>query len=127
MNPAAPVERITEARPWERAWWKPSAGNLGVLLYLAAIHSLALAGFILFPIPGWKVFLLALACAMAGGAGTTVCYHRYLAHRTLRMNPVLEQILIFFAVANGSGTPLSWAANHRAHPVILLEVIVPAF
>jgi stearoyl-CoA desaturase (delta-9 desaturase) len=115
LTPAAPVERITEARPWERAWWKPAEGNLWVLLHLAAIHSLALAGLILFPIPGWKVFLAALACTMAGGVGTTVCYHRYLAHKTFRMNPVLEQILIFFAVANGSGTPLSWAANHRAH------------
>jgi stearoyl-CoA desaturase (delta-9 desaturase) len=86
-----------------------------VLLHLVAIHSLALTGLILFPIPGWKILFLALAATMAGGVGTTVCYHRYLAHKTFRMNPVLEQILIFFAMANGSGAPLSWAANHRAH------------
>jgi fatty-acid desaturase len=115
VKSAARTERIIEARPWERGWWKPSEGNLWVLIHLIAIHSLALVGILLFPVPGWKVFLLALAATMAGGVGTTVCYHRYLAHKTLRMNPVLEQILIFFAVANGSGAPLSWAANHRAH------------
>ena len=115
MKRTTPTERIGEARPWERGWWKPSAGNLWVLIHLVAIHSLALVGLVLFPVPGGKVFLAALAATMAGGVGTTVCYHRYLAHKTLRMNRVLEQILIFCAVANGSEAPLSWAANHRAH------------
>ena len=115
MTTAARPVRIIEARPWEREWWKPSAGNLWVLIHLTSIHALALAGLIFFPIPGWKVFLVALAGTLAGGVGVTVGYHRYLAHKTMRMNPVLEQILILFAVANGSGTPLSWAANHRAH------------
>jgi stearoyl-CoA desaturase (delta-9 desaturase) len=108
-------KRISEVRPWERGWWKPCKGNLGVLIHLVTIHALALAGLILFPIPGWKVFLVALGAVLLGGVGVTVCYHRYLAHKTLRMNPILEQILIFFAVANGSGAPLSWSANHRAH------------
>jgi fatty-acid desaturase len=86
-----------------------------ILVHLVTIHSLALVGLVFFPVPGWKVFAVALGATMAGGVGTTVCYHRYLAHRSLRMNPVVEQILIFCAVANGSGAPLSWAANHRAH------------
>ncbi len=115
MRRTATTGRILEARPWERGWWKPSEGNLWVLIHLATIHLLALAGLILFPVPGWRIFLAALGAAMAGGVGVTVCYHRYLAHKSLRMNPVLEQILILFAVANGSGAPLSWAANHRAH------------
>jgi len=50
-----------------------------------------------------------------GGLGTTVCYHRALAHRALRLHPVVQEILIFFAMYNGSGAPLSWAANHRLH------------
>ena len=94
MTTAIQTERISDAKPWERGWWKPSAGNLWVLIHLVAIHSLALAGLLLFPIPGWKVFFVALAATMLGGVGTTVCYHRYLAHKTLRMNPVLEQIQI---------------------------------
>ena len=115
MTSAAKTEVLAQARPWNRSWWKASEGNLWVLIHIVVIHSLALVGILLFPIPGWKVFGVALGATLLGGVGTTVCYHRYLAHKSFRMHPVLEQLLIFFAVANGSGAPLSWAANHRAH------------
>src|SRR5262249_7279674 len=55
------------------------------------------------------------AVAWIGGLGTTVCYHRALAHRALRLQPLLQQLLIFCAMFNGSGAPLSWTANHRLH------------
>jgi stearoyl-CoA desaturase (delta-9 desaturase) len=51
----------------------------------------------------------------AGGLGTTVGFHRALSHRAVKLNPVVEQILIFFAVFNGSGSPSTWIANHRNH------------
>src|SRR5207245_10641578 len=60
-------------------------------------------------------FPAALAMACCGALGTTVGYHRALAHRAVKLNPVVEQILIFFAVSNGSGTPSTWIANHRNH------------
>jgi len=41
--------------------------------------------------PGWVVW------------APTVCYHRALAHRALRLHPVVQEILIFFAMYNGSG------------------------
>jgi len=47
--------------------------------------------------------------------GTTVCYHRVLAHRTLRLNKVVEHLLVFWAMFNGSGAPASWVAYHRNH------------
>ncbi len=50
-----------------------------------------------------------------GGLGTTVCYHRSLAHKSVRLNPVVEQLLIFCAVINGSGKPRTWVAIHRHH------------
>jgi len=53
--------------------------------------------------------------ACAGGLGTTVGYHRALAHRAVKLHPVVEQILIFFACFNGSGSPSTWIANHRNH------------
>jgi stearoyl-CoA desaturase (delta-9 desaturase) len=86
-----------------------------VLAYLVGIHALALVGLVLFPIPSLPVLGVWLALTLAGGLGTTVCYHRYLAHRTLRLNPVVEQIMILFTVLNGSGDPAPWAANHRLH------------
>jgi len=76
---------------------------------------LALIGLILFPLPNWRVLVAALAVASIGGVGTSVCYHRSLSHRSLRLNRVVENILIFFTIFNGSGEPMSWVANHRQH------------
>jgi fatty-acid desaturase len=86
-----------------------------VLFYLLLIHVLAVIGLFLFPLPGWKILGLALLFTILGGFGTTVCYHRMLAHRTLRMNRLIEHLLVFFAVFNGSGAPASWVAYHRHH------------
>ncbi|HEU4390818.1 MAG TPA: hypothetical protein VFV34_23640, partial [Blastocatellia bacterium] len=33
----------------------------------------------------------------------------------LRLNKVVESVLIFFAVFNASGEPVQWTANHRHH------------
>ena len=69
----------------------------------------------LIPVPSLKVVGLAILFIAFGGLGTTVCYHRLLAHKTLKVNKFVEQILIFWAVFNGSGHPASWVAYHRLH------------
>jgi fatty-acid desaturase len=79
------------------------------------VHLLAVVGLVLFPVPGWKVFLATLAATILGGLGTTVGYHRGLSHRAVKLHFAVEQILIFFAVFNGSGAPSTWIANHRNH------------
>jgi len=79
------------------------------------IHATALVGLVLFPLPGWRLLLIAWALAWFGGVGTTVCYHRAITHRALKLNPLVRGILIFFAILNGSGAPVSWASNHRLH------------
>ena len=107
--------KITEMRPWMRPWWQYSKGNGPVLFYLVSIHALALAGLILFPLPHWPVLVAGLALLSIGGIGTTVCSHRCLAHRSLRLNPVIENLLIFFTIFNASGEPMNWVANHRQH------------
>lgn len=106
---------LVEKHPWTQPWWKVDGANRPVLLYILLIHTLAVVGILLFPIPGWKVLLGAAAATSLGGLGTTVAYHRALSHRAVRLNPVVEQILIFFAVFNGSGSPSTWIANHRNH------------
>jgi fatty-acid desaturase len=85
------------------------------MVYLLGIHPLAALGLVLFPTPGWPLFLSALAVTCLGGLGTTIAYHRALAHRAVTLHPALEQVLIFFAVFNGSGSPHTWIANHRSH------------
>ena len=102
-------------RPWTRPWWQASEGNGPVLFYLVIIHALALTGIILFPIPSWPALVVCISIFFISGLGTSVCYHRCLAHRALRLHPVVENILIFFTIFNGSGEPMSWVANHRHH------------
>jgi len=102
-------------RPWERPFWKAAPGKWGILLYLVLIHVLTVVGIILYPRPSLKVLGVALAIAALGGIGTSVCYHRLLAHRTLKLNKFIEHFLVFWTVFNGSGAPASWVAYHRHH------------
>lgn len=104
-----------QLRPWEQPIWKPAKGQTRVLLYLLLIHLLALTGLILYPIPSLPVLGVAILLACLGGVGTTVCYHRTMAHRSVKLNKAVEHFLIFGAMFNGSGSPRSWVANHRHH------------
>ena len=105
----------TEPRPWTLPWYAVGDGDATILVYFVIIHVLTAVGLLLFPLPGWPVFLTALGLTALGGLGTTVAYHRGLAHKALIVNPVVEQVLIFLAVFNGSGVPTKWVANHRKH------------
>lgn len=112
---AAEIPVEPASRPWEMPWWRASGTDLSVLLWIGLIHVTALVGLILFPLPGWRVLLGAMALVFVGGLGTTVCYHRALAHRALTLKPWASALLTFFAILNGSGSPISWAAGHRLH------------
>jgi stearoyl-CoA desaturase (delta-9 desaturase) len=104
-----------EPRPWNLPIWKPDQTKRAILFYLVVTHVLAVVGLILFPIPSVRVSAAALIVTCLGGFGTTVCYHRLLAHRTFRLNKVVEHVLISWAVLNGSGAPATWVAYHRHH------------
>jgi stearoyl-CoA desaturase (delta-9 desaturase) len=103
------------SEPWKAPWWKPAKGEGGTFFFIVLIHVLAIIGLIFFPRPGWKVALVTLAIAWLGGLGVTVCYHRALAHVSVRLHPIVRHFLIFFAMFGGSGSPDSWTANHRQH------------
>ena len=119
ISPAAAVgmmqTTVRETPPWERPFWKPARGKTGVLLYLVLIHVLASIGLILYPLPSAQVLGVAFLLAALGGLGTTVGYHRLLAHRTLKVNKAIEHLLVFWAVFDDSGHPASWVAYHRHH------------
>jgi fatty-acid desaturase len=106
---------INEIRPWEQPFWRAAGGKRAVVFYLLLIHVLTVVGLILFPLPSMGILALALLFTAFGGIGTTICYHRMLAHRTLRMNKAVEHLLVFCAMFNGSGAPASWVAYHRLH------------
>jgi len=106
---------LQEKHPWTQPWWRVEDENVPVFIYILLVHVLAVVGLLLFPVPGWKLFLATFITTFLGGLGTTVGYHRALSHRAVKLHPVVEQILIFFAVFNGSGAPSTWIANHRNH------------
>ncbi|HET6372257.1 MAG TPA: hypothetical protein VFG76_03055 [Candidatus Polarisedimenticolia bacterium] len=108
-------EQFLQSRPWAKSWGRPAPGEGKTLFWLSLIHVTAAAGLFLFPIPSWPVAALALALTWIGGLGTTICYHRALAHRSVTLSPTVRSILTFFAILNGSGTPRGWTANHRLH------------
>ncbi len=106
---------IETAAPWEQPWYAASGTDIGVFAWIMLIHATAIVGLVLYPLPGWPIFFGALALAFIGGLGTTVCYHRAIAHRSLKLNPWARQVLTFIAMFNGSGAPASWASRHRQH------------
>jgi stearoyl-CoA desaturase (delta-9 desaturase) len=56
-----------------------------------------------------------VALTFLGGLGTTICYHRALSHRSVRLHWVVENALILLACFNGSSHPRAWVASHRNH------------
>jgi fatty-acid desaturase len=114
-RPPLDAADLAPLRPWREPWWRATPGDGPVLFYMILIHVGAAAALVLAPLPGWPVALVAYGLHFLGGLGTTVCYHRAIAHRTVKLHPAVRHVLIFFAMFNGSGAPLSWAAYHRLH------------
>src|SRR5207247_10744476 len=104
---------LTEQHPWTLPWWRADGDNFWTMIYIVAIHTLAAVGLLLFPLPGWKVFATALAITVLGGFGANIGFHRGLAHRAVKLNLVVEQFLILFAVFYGLGSPITWIMNIR--------------
>ena len=115
MPPVVVSPSLVETPPWTWPWWRPAAGQQMTLLWIVLIHVTAAVGLVMCPLPGWPLLVMAGVLAWVGGIGTTVCYHRALAHRAVRLHPAVRQVLTFFAIYNGSGAPVSWTANHRLH------------
>ena len=115
MDSRPPEAPVDEVPPWTRPflWWRRGEGP--ILFWVLLIHAAAVVGLVLFPVPGWGVFAGAFALMYLGGLGTTVGYHRSLAHLAARLHRLPESVLIFLAMFNGSGAPASWASNHRKH------------
>ena len=52
---------------------------------------------------------------LTGALGTTLCYHRSLTHRALRMRKPLEYALAILGSLALQGDPIRWVATHRKH------------
>jgi sn-1 stearoyl-lipid 9-desaturase len=49
------------------------------------------------------------------GFGVTIGYHRLLSHRSFRCNKFVEYFWVFWGYLAFEGSPIWWAAIHRAH------------
>jgi fatty-acid desaturase len=101
--------------PWTWSWFRWQKGEGWTFFWICLIHVLAVTGLVLFPLPGWGILAIAYGMMWVGGLGTTVAYHRALAHRSIKLNRVVEFLLAGAAFMNGSGSPATWTANHRLH------------
>lgn len=117
LLPAEPpvLALAPEPPPWTWSWTRWAPGEGPTFGWVVGIHLLALIGLVLFPLPGWPLALAAYGLFWLGGLGTTVAYHRALAHHAVKLHPIIEYPLVMFAIFNGSGTPATWSANHRLH------------
>ncbi|MFM7208177.1 MAG: acyl-CoA desaturase [Planctomycetaceae bacterium] len=85
------------------------------LVPITAVHLLAGLAFTpaLFSWPG--VALAVVATALFGTLGINLCYHRLLAHRSLKVPRWLERTLVTVSLCSLEDTPARWVANHRLH------------
>ncbi len=82
---------------------------------LAVVHIGALAAFIpaLF---SWPTVAFAwLLAYLTGVLGITLCFHRTLTHRSLRLRKPLEYVLAVLGTLAMQGDPITWVATHRKH------------
>jgi sn-1 stearoyl-lipid 9-desaturase len=82
---------------------------------LALVHFGALGAF-------WPAFfrmsdliVVAVISYLTGVLGITLCYHRVLTHRSLRLRKPLEYLFALFGTLALQGDPIRWVAVHRKH------------
>jgi stearoyl-CoA desaturase (delta-9 desaturase) len=59
--------------------------------------------------------VLAVVSYCTGALGITLCYHRALTHRSLRLRKPLEYLFAIFGTLALQGDPIRWVAVHRKH------------
>ncbi len=87
----------------------------GTIIYMAAIHFVALFAF--FPSNfSWEAVgaAFALYCITAG-VGITLGFHRLVSHRSFETPKLVEYCLIFCGTLACQGGPLDWIGLHRIH------------
>ena len=64
----------------------------------------------------WSALAVAIVISnLTGGFGITLCYHRTLTHRALRMVRPLEYATAICGALAFQGDPINWVATHRIH------------
>ncbi|MDE2483179.1 MAG: fatty acid desaturase [bacterium] len=89
--------------------------NWATALALVIVHAVALLA-LLPQFFSWSAVAAAVAITyITGGFGITLCYHRALTHKALRMVKPLEYATAIFGTLAFQGDPIGWVATHRIH------------
>src|ERR1700732_3984077 len=86
------------------------------LIWIGAIHVLALLAFVPAYFSWSGLALCFLLHWLTGGIGICLTYHRLLTHRSFAVRPHwLEYLMTIVGCCSSEGGPLSWVADHRRH------------
>lgn len=82
---------------------------------IVTVHALACLAFRAWCFSWSGLVLAATGTMVFGTLGINLCYHRLLAHRSLKVPRWLERSLTTIALCSLEDTPARWVANHRLH------------
>ena len=84
-----------------------------VAVFLIAVHAGALAAPFFFSWTGLAVCLVMhwVTCSL----GICLGYHRFLAHKSMKLRAPAEFVAMACGCLSGEGSPMTWAATHRLH------------
>jgi sn-1 stearoyl-lipid 9-desaturase len=82
---------------------------------LAIIHVGAVGAFVPAFFRPSGIAVAAIIAYLTGALGITLCYHRVLTHRSLRLRKPLEYLFALFGTLALQGDPIRWVAVHRKH------------
>nr|XP_043634783.1 acyl-CoA C20 Delta5-desaturase-like [Erigeron canadensis] len=103
------VEKLREAGFWFRKW---DMFDLSHLLLLIVKHTLAVCSpFVL----TWGAFWVTVILSFFSGMGITLCYHRVLTHRSLKLPKWLEYFFAYCGLHAGQRDPIFWVSVHKYH------------
>lgn len=84
-----------------------------VLTWMIVMHVGAVAALFFFT---WQALVVAVALHwLTCSIGVCLGYHRFLSHRSLKLVGPARFLVTLCGVISGEGSPLAWAATHRAH------------
>ena len=77
------------------------------------LHVFFIAALFSYSIVNW--FLIFCFWVLLSGFGVGVYLHRYLSHKSFKMNKWIDRILLFISCATAQGSPIFWVNMHRGY------------
>lgn len=93
---------------------KISPGGKAIIFYHTFLL-LTLPFYFYYAPPSLSTFLFTTVLFFASGLGITAGYHRFYSHKSYKMNPIAESVLLFFGSMAAQGSALRWSYDHRLH------------